>query len=414
MKFFFFIALLFFSLLLNTSAQKYVDAQKTPWNYPPYWASLKRYDNTITAAQLEQLLQTVYVPDSSWKSWITITAETAFIEPYPGAEQRIALQLAPSSNKCKPVPSYFIRMEEPKPLQGKKEKPLSGLKIVLDPGHLGGSWSKMEERWFCIGHTRPVEEGIMTLFEAQLLAKRLRALGAIVQLTRSYLSPTTPLRPWQLRRAAIYDLKHEGHSTWTAWQLRKRAEMLFYRTAEIHHRAERVNQEWKPDLVICLHFDAEEWGDPIHPQLVDSNRLHILISGNFNKSELQKEEDRYVMLRKLLARVHKEEVGVANAITKAFETTTTLPPFTYHNPLTARPALDSNPYLWNRNLLATRLMEAPTILCEAYSMNDPLVFKRIQRGDYDGMQVIDGKKYPSIYREYANAVTRGLINYFAY
>jgi hypothetical protein len=173
-----------------------------------------------------------------------------------------------------------------------------------------------------------------------------------------------------------------------------------------------VNQEWKPDLVICIHFDAEEWGDPKRPTLLPSNRVHMLISGKFNKNELKKEADRYAMLRKLLGQMHAEEVAIANDVAKAFKDRSQVPPFTYHNPLTARPALDSNPYLWNRNLLATRLIEAPVIFCEAYSMNDPLVFERIQRGDYPGRQRIGSKKYPSIYREYASAVTEGLINYF--
>lgn len=403
MKFFFFFGMLLFCSLLQAGPGQ------VPWTPPPHWASLERYENTITAAELEKLLQTVYVPDGSWKSWITITPQTAFIEPCPGAAARLQLPLAASLQECKPVPRYWKECHERMPLPA---KPLAGLKIVLDPGHLGGAWAKMEGRWFRLGPTHPVEEGAMTFFGAKLLAKRLRALGASVQLTRTHLGPTTLLRPFQLRQAAIDQFKEEGRRAWTPQQLRAREEILFYRVAEIYHRADRVNHELRPDLVICMHFDAEEWGNPKHPHLIDSNRLHFLISGNFNQSELQKEGDRYVMLRKLLGRVHHEEVGVADAVAKVFEATTTLPPFIYHNPSKARPALDSNPYLWNRNLLASRLMEAPVLFCEAYSMNDPLVFQRIQRGDYDGTRTINSKKYPSIYREYADAVAQGLVNYF--
>jgi N-acetylmuramoyl-L-alanine amidase len=403
MNFFSFVTLLLFlpTLLAITPTE--------PWTSPPRWASLERYNDTITATELEKLLQTVYVPDGSWKSWITITPQAAFIEPYPGAAQRLQLSLAPSRDTCKKVPRYWKTPQERSPLPG---KPLAGLNIALDPGHLGGAWSKMEERWFRIGKTLPVEEGTMTFLEAQLIANRLRGLGATVQLTKNHLGPTTPLRPSQLHQATIDEFHQEGRTTWTHQQFKMLEEILFYRTAEIHYRAQRVNQELKPDLVICLHFDAEEWGNPKHPQLIDSNRLHILISGNFNGSELKKENDRYIMLRKLLGQVHYEEVGIADAVSKAFEATTTLPPFTYHNPTKARPALAENPYLWNRNLLASRLMEAPVIFCEAYSMNDPLVFQRIQLGDYDGKRLIHGKKVSSIYREYAKAVTQGLVNYF--
>ena len=62
---------------------------------------------------------------------------------------------------------------------------LSGLKIALDPGHIGGEWAKMEERWFKMGDTPPVEEGEMTLRVAKMLAPKLRALGARVSFVRA-------------------------------------------------------------------------------------------------------------------------------------------------------------------------------------------------------------------------------------
>jgi hypothetical protein len=41
------------------------------------------------------------------------------------------------------------------------------------------------------------------------------------------------------------------------WQ----SEKLFYRVSEIHARAKKVNNTIKPDLVLCLHYNAEAWGD---------------------------------------------------------------------------------------------------------------------------------------------------------
>ena len=61
---------------------------------------------------------------------------------------------------------------------------LPDLHIALDPGHLGGTWAKMEERWFKIGDAPPVQEGDMTLRVAQMLAPRLEPLGAKVSLVR--------------------------------------------------------------------------------------------------------------------------------------------------------------------------------------------------------------------------------------
>ena len=71
----------------------------------------------------------------------------------------------------------------------------------------------------------------------------------------------------------------KGVSSLRGENLRKETERLFYRAAEIRRRAKRVNELIRPDVVICLHFNAEPWGDATNPQLVDQNHLHFLIAG---------------------------------------------------------------------------------------------------------------------------------------
>ena len=250
----------------------------------------------------------------------------------------------------------------------------------------------------------------MTFITARHLAKRLRALGADVEMTRCGLGPTTTLRPAQLRAAAIQELKKEK-VVCTPYRVKKMKEALFYRVAEIHHRADWINKVAKPDLVICMHYDAEEWGNPKHPKLFDKQRLHFLISGDFGGDELINEDVRYTMLMKLLGRTHHEVVEVSDDVAKAFVADTGLPPFAYHNPAKALPSSD-DPYLWNRNLLATRLIKAPVVYCEAYVMNDREVFERVQLGDYKGRRQVGSKCLPSLYREYADAVAKGIADYF--
>src|SRR5206468_7875792 len=87
-------------------------------------------------------------------------------------------------------------------LPARREKPLSGLKIALDPGHLGGNSAKMEERWFQVGDSKPVQEGDLTLRVARLLATRLRDLGAKVSFVRNSDEPTTAKRPGDFRELA--------------------------------------------------------------------------------------------------------------------------------------------------------------------------------------------------------------------
>src|SRR5262249_48357423 len=174
----------------------------------------------------------------------------------------------------------------------RRDKPLSGLKIALDPGHLGGSWAKMEERWFQVGNSKPVQEGDLTLRVAQLLARRLRDLGAKVSFVRSIDEPTTSKRPDDFRELArkilikngvpqphadVLDSTDPEKEKTIRWQ----SEILFYRYSEIRRRAALVNFKLHPDLVLCLHFNAEGWGDPSNPMLTDANHLHLLVNGSY-------------------------------------------------------------------------------------------------------------------------------------
>ncbi len=392
-------------LLLLAAVAGAVAAPLSPLAPPPDWATLSRYSGTITAADFERLLQKVYVPDGSWREWISITPGQAVITPRPGAAP-LVLPLAPPGTKPPAPPRFWKERSQRSSLP---EKPLAGLRIAIDPGHLGGSYAKMEARWFRIGNSRPVEEGEMTLMVAKLLKERLESMGAEVWVTRSRLGPTTSLRPSNLKKAAVASLQEEG-VTPSGSRLQSEAERLFYRVGEIRNRARLVNEKIRPDLVVCLHFNAEEWGNPDHPTLTETNHLHLLLSGAMSGEELRHEDERYTMLVKLLGGTHSEELGASEAVSRSLAAATGLPPFTYHN-AKAIPA-SSNPYLWIRNLLANRLFECPVVYCEPYVMNSRPVFNRIQMGDYRGRRNVGGTPLPSIYREYADAVAQGLADYY--
>lgn len=390
-------------LLLTLSSGK--GALLSPLAPQPDWKDLSRYSGTITAAEFERLLRQVYVPDGSWRQWISLTPSQAMITPHAGATP-VILPLAPPGSAAKITPRFWKERGQRSPQPG---KPLAGLRIAIDPGHLGGNFARMEARWFQIGHSRPVEEGEMTLIVAKILKKKLEAMGAEVWLTRSKNGATTSLRPDKLKKAAAGSLKEQG-APLSSTRLEFEAERLFYRVGEIHNRARLVNSVIRPDLVVCLHFNAEEWGNPARPTLTDKNHLHLLLSGDMSGNELLHEDERYTMLVKLLGGTHNEELGASESVARSLATATGLPPFTYHS-TNAIPA-SSNPYLWVRNLLANRLFECPVVYCEPYVMNSKPVFNRVQLGDYEGRRNVGGLSLPSIYREYADAVAQGLADYY--
>ena len=279
----------------------------------------------------------------------------------------------------------------------------------------------MEERWFQIGKAQPVMEGEMTWLAAQHLAERLTALGAKVAMVRKGSEPVTFERPKTLRRTAKSMLEREGvthprdsydgpNDPLKTQSIQWQSELLFYRVSEIRARAQMVNEKIRPDLAICLHCNAEEWGDPAHPQLTDKNHLHLLVNGNYHPGELAMADVRHEMLLKLLSRSARVELPLSDRVATSLASATGLPPYEYHS---GKACSTSNPYVWTRNLLASRLYRCPVIYCEPYVMNSQTVFDRVQLGDYSGVKTIEGVERKSLYREYADAVADGVAQYFA-
>jgi hypothetical protein len=193
--------------------------------------------------------------------------------------------------------------------------------------------------------------------------------------------------------------------------IRWQSEILFYRYSEIRRRAVLVNTKLHPDLVLCLHFNAEGWGDPKNPTLIDHNHLHLLVSGSYLKDELELDDERFEMLRKLLSRAYDEELPLADSIAGVMAKETQLPAYEYPTTLTTT-KVGSTGYVYVRNLLATRLYRCPVVYCEPYVMNSRDAFARIEAGDYEGTRNIDGIEHKSIFREYADSVADGLAEYY--
>src|SRR5205085_2361325 len=225
-----------------------------------------------------------------------------------------------------------------------------------------------------IGDTKPVEEGNLTLRVARILADRLRRLGANVSFVRKTPEPVTTKRPDDFRELAKQVLIRNGvpeprpmpiaeDDPEKEHTIRWQSEMLFYRYSEIRRRAAVVNTRLHPDLVVCLHFNAEGWGDPSNPTLIDNNHLHLLVNGSYLQDELDLDDERFEMIRRLLSRAYDEELAIADTVAVLMAKATTLPPYQYPTTLTTT-KVGSSGYVYARNLLATRLYRCPVVYCE--------------------------------------------------
>ena len=387
----------------------------------PKWGVLEHYQETITRDEFAHLINDVYCTHGFAPDLIEVNTDTARILMNRESQSFFTLRFAKSDSSRDPVPRLWHSAKSLP--SAKPDKPLSGLRIALDPGHLGGEWAKMEERWFQVGSTQPVQEGDLALKVARLLAARLRELGAKVSFVRNNNEPITPKRPDDFRelarkilikngvpqpRADVLDPNDPEKEQTIRWQ----SEILFYRYSEIRRRAALVNFKLHPDLVLCLHFNAEGWGDPNNPTLTDTNHFHLLVNGSFLQQELEYDDERFEMIRRLLSRAYDEELPLADAVATAMARETQLPPYQY--PTTnSTTKVGASGYVYARNLLATRLYRCPVVYCEPYVMNSKDAFARIQAGDYDGTRNINGSERKSIFREYADSVAGGLVEYYS-
>src|ERR1044072_638513 len=159
------------------------DHLSNPLADSPNWKTLEKFQQTITHDEFERLFRQVYCTHRISEEFIRIDDDAVCILTDRDTQSWFRLRFATGEKNPRAVSrSWRPGASLPPPQKGRV---LSGVKIALDPGHIGGEWAKMEERWFKSGDAAPVEEGVMTLRVARMVAERLRALGARVSFVRN-------------------------------------------------------------------------------------------------------------------------------------------------------------------------------------------------------------------------------------
>lgn len=394
----------------------------TPLAEAPNWARLNDLSKALTPEEFDSLWTTFFTDGKpTTPPW---QRDPLGISVPTGASDgsTVRIEFRSPQEPAKKIERPWRTAAELPPLNGKPV--LTGLRIALDPGHIGGSFAKMEERYFTMNPQDPKEfiaEGDHVLTVAQLLKPRLEKLGAAVTFVRESNEPITTQRPADLRNAALTNLRERGianptdsYYNLTAPQrqntIQWESEKLFYRVSEIHARARKVNVELKPDLVICMHLNAAPWGEDGRQQFSEENHFHVLVNGCYAPEEMRMADTRFEMLYRLFTRMNDEELPIANAVAKAMVSTTGLPPYVYMTPNAK--LVSENGYVYARNLLANRIYECPVIYLEPYVMNNAEVYRRLLQGPYVGRTLVDGKLRTSLYEDYAQGIVDGLVNYY--
>jgi len=385
----------------------------------PEWLKLQSFHQTMTRAEFEAAVNDIYSDASPLPPPWKLESDGVVVQTGDPAKPEARIAFTQKAQPPLPGTRTWRKASELPPLKGRPI--LSDVHFAIDPGHIGGAYSPLEERYLSFASGEAIQEGHLTLITAQVLAERLKALGAYVSLVRESLEPVTNMRSIdliaparQLLQEAGFPQPQESYSGLTGeakiitvqWQ----SEKLFYRVSEIHARAKKVNVTIKPDVVLCLHYNAEAWGDATSPQFSPANHLHVLVNGCYAPVELQQQDVRFEMLHRLFSRIHEEELPLAEAVAGGMSSATALPAYLYTTPNARR--VGASPYVYARNLLANRLYQCPVVYLEPYVMNHEETYRRLLNGHFLGRTLIAGRLQSSAIEDYVRGVVNGVVAYY--
>ena len=390
------------------------------WPAPNPWFPLDLYQGTITRQQFQDKLTNLYDPFKIFPAYLDLNDDRVVV--YPSATERRVPQFTltfAQPGHVAPAPRWFRTPMEFRAQAQPLDKPLNGLRVAIDPGHIGGKWAQMEERSTRYAGSAPVQEGDLNLITGKILKDELTALGATVFEVRNSTDPVTPYRPVDLlpearemvQNVSIRGRAHSVPSTRTdllhSERIMNLAEFLFYRCSEITERGNRIRNNFVPDITVTLYIDATPRSG--RGQLTSGNANIFFVGGSYTKTEMADPEMQRRCVYKMVEGGSEIESEVASDIASTFAQRTGLGPVKYGDSSTTRQVIPGNGYVVARNLAANREYDGPVVCTEPYFMNNRVVYQRLLAGDYDGTRVFARKPYGSIFREYADCVAQGLL-----
>jgi N-acetylmuramoyl-L-alanine amidase len=392
-----------------------VSAEKNPLYPLLEWRTLDRFQESLTESDFRDRLK-IFSPDGSINEFLTFHDDHS-VTVFETPAKEIAIwtlrfyrepdSSPPSHRTDKFSPQHIATL-----FDVSYAKPLKGLTIAIDPGHIGGAWANIEERHFKYKSYPPVQEGDLTLITAEHLATALKSAGATVILTRTEAEPVTTLRPQDFLHDSLEwaaDTTRGFSDRYFTFRYKWYSQFLFYRVAEIAARAQLL-AKYQPDFTLCLHYNAAPWSGR-RPRLFNVQKLVTFVHGSYLKEEIESPTQKFELFKKLFENSTPIEIEIADVVSSKMAERLQMKPENYTD-WKAADRVSENPYIWSRNVIANREIPGPVIFLEGLYMNDRESFYRIQAGDYEGLKTIRGKSHPSVFREFAQATADGIIEHY--
>jgi N-acetylmuramoyl-L-alanine amidase len=291
--------------------------------------------------------------------------------------------------------------------KGPADRPLLGLKVALDPGHMGSeTWDLRTGKYVTDHHNHTVSEGLINLQTCLLLKARLEKLGATVLVTHETLGPVTKI-PWEELNLGDYipdELNSQTLESWFQTLVAKapagpvlfsafdkspyikkiysedmRSD-FFILIEDLHARAKLI-EEFKPQITLIIHYDTSDpAGDTNGVGKKPHDYTKAYVPGGYLPTELASRILRKDFAKHVLNPAWwNDSVKLASSILNEMESTLKLKP----DPGNDGEAVVLLPGLQARNLALTHLLsETALAYIECLYYNDPTEFKAFSNGTH--------------------------------
>ena len=315
-------------------------------------------------------------------------------------------------------------------------QPLQGLKIAIDPGHMGGTfWDRETGKHVNDGSGHELSEGLLNLQTAILLKVELEKRGAKVMLTRDDLRPVSNVdyKTFDLNTLAKEELSNSFHENWfvnliqsnsigealyksfqssssfkSLFSESRRSE-YFIKRIDLYARAEMMDV-FLPDLVLIIHYDTAS--DKAGVSAQSPHQTKSFVFGGYEQNEMGSPNSRKYLVRHLLDKKSWQgSVHLSRSIVKSLNK---------NLQLNLATSADSGakfiePGIFARNLVVPRQMKTSAAIayleCLFYDRKDD--FQKLIQKDHD-LLIGNQKTYYSDYLlKIVSSITEGVVQYSA-
>jgi len=310
---------------------------------------------------------------------------------------------------------------------------LSGVRIALDPGHVGGDMAtaELEGRYIKLrtsdddGRKSEAQfnEGNLTFATALLLRQHLVERGAEVMITRDQYGETSfgyNYETWKQKRYAqaftgYVEEKQLNPEQIAWWQNDASAEQVFhgiFNWDDFHERSRKIDR-FRPHITLIIHYNA----DPIdvadeqgYFSAVEEDFNMAFIPGSFMAGELDDPASRLAWLRLLLSDQIDRSLGFCTEIVNALTRDTGVPVIQNDEGISylAKASLRTPTQgVYARNLAMTRRIRGTMCFAESLYEDNAKESARLAEQDL----LVGGRKVSSRVSDVARAYYDAILAY---